>query len=245
MDFTFGIITEGHNDNYILSIIDSIKQNNIPNYEIIIVGNTQINDSQIINIPFDESEKSGWITRKKNIIAEVAKYENIVLLHDYIKLNDAWYTGFLQYGNDFDWCVTQIKTIRGNRFRDYTLCPYLYLPPYNLQNLNTIDDYLNHHCLLPYNFINTLKTNKHLYISGSYYIIKKSVALLHQLDETLCWGNGEDLEYAVRLHKNNIIIKCNPLSSVSILKEKIQIYWETQINDEKLNKFINYCENHS
>lgn len=32
--------------------------------------------------------------QKKNIIVLNAKYENIVLLHDYVKLGDNWYKGF-------------------------------------------------------------------------------------------------------------------------------------------------------
>lgn len=66
MDFTFGIITTGEYDNFILDIIESIVKNNIPNYEIIIIGNTKIKEMDNIKILyFDETIKSGWITRKK------------------------------------------------------------------------------------------------------------------------------------------------------------------------------------
>ena len=39
MEFTFGIITSGAEDDSINQIIDSIEKQNIPTYEIIIVGN--------------------------------------------------------------------------------------------------------------------------------------------------------------------------------------------------------------
>ena len=69
MNFSFGIITNGENDSFIKIIIDSIIINKIPNYEIIIVGNTKIENSENINILyFDEKIKEGWITKKKNII---------------------------------------------------------------------------------------------------------------------------------------------------------------------------------
>jgi hypothetical protein len=80
MDFTFGIITDGSNDILLEKLIESIIFQNIKTYEIIIVGNTKLTNSNIIIIPFDESVHSSWITRKKNIIASTAKYENIVLL---------------------------------------------------------------------------------------------------------------------------------------------------------------------
>jgi hypothetical protein len=42
MNFSFGIITNGQNDNFIKIIIDSIIINKIPNYEIINVGNIKM-----------------------------------------------------------------------------------------------------------------------------------------------------------------------------------------------------------
>jgi len=241
MNFTFGIITDGNNDNYINIIIDSIKNNSIPNYEIIIVGNTKIINPEILIFPFDETIKTGWITKKKNIIATHAKYENIVLLHDYIKLNNNWYEGFLEYGDNFDWCITKILNINNNRYRDYTLFPY------KVDYLNIdfspvdISDYFKDNCLLPYDFENNIKTNKYMYISGAYYVIKKNIALLYPLDEKLVHGGGEDVELSKRLHNNGIIIKCNRFSSVTLLKYKHQIHWEKEVNQNELQKIVNYC----
>ena len=243
MDFTFGIITLGESDNYLNQIIESIQQNNIPNYEIIIVGNTKIKKTDKIKIfLFDENIKVGWITKKKNIIAMNSKYENIVLLHDYVKFENDWYKGFLKFGNNFDWCITKIQNKNGCRYRDYTLFPYEvdYLNIFYSPGKD-IDKYFNENCLLPYNFENNIKTNKYLYISGCYYVIKKSVATVFLLDERLVQSQGEDVEYSKRLNNNGIIIKCNAFSCVSLLKDKYQCHWETEINDEYLNKFISHC----
>jgi hypothetical protein len=245
MDFTFGIITSSDSNNYINEIIDSIINNNIPNYEIIIIGNTKLEQTEKIKVfYFDENIKRGWITRKKNIIVNNAIYENIVLLHDYVKLKDDWYKGFLKFGNDFDFCITKILNKDGSRFRDYTLFPY------EVDYLNIsyspgkdIDSYFYENCLLPYDFKNTIKTNKYMYISGAYYIIKKSIATKYLLDENLVHCKGEDVEYSKRLHSNGIIIKCNNYSEVILLKQKESIHWEKQITPEYLNKFIEYCNN--
>jgi len=232
MNFTFGIVTSGNADNFISTIIDSIVKNNIPNYEIIIVGNTNIEEtSNIKKIYFDENIRKDWITRKKNIIVNNAKYENIVLLHDYVTFVDGWYNGFLQFGNDFEFCITKIINNDGKRFRDYTLYP----------NFLDYDNYFKDNCLLPYDFKNNIKTNKYMYISGSYYIIKKHIACKYLLDESLIWGQGEDLEYSERLQSNGVIIKCNHYSEVYLLKQKKSCNWEKEINEEYLNKFINYC----
>ena len=245
MDFTFGIITLGDSDNYINAIIDSIYKNNIPNFEIIIVGNTKTtNTNKIQIIHFNENEKAGWITRKKNIIVQQAKYENVVLLHDYITLGENWYEGFLQFGNDFDFCVNKIINKNGNRYRDYTLFPY------KVDYLNIdyspgcdIDPYFNNNCLLPYDFINNIRTNKYMYISGGYYVIKKHIASKHLLDENLVWNRGEDVEYSKRLHNNGIIIKCNKFSSVHFLKYKKSMPWEKEVSPEYLNKLVTHCNN--
>ena len=174
---------------------------------------------------------------------EHAKYENVVLLHDYIALNSDWYTGFLQFGNDFDWCVSRILNFVNERFRDYTLLPTK-IPYLNLYySPGDIDPYFYDNCLLPYDFENNINTNQYMYISGSYFVIKKHVALKYPLDETFCEGRAEDVEFSKRLHANGIIIKCNKYSSVYFLKEKPSVHWEHEICSEKLQQFVDYCNN--
>jgi Trk K+ transport system NAD-binding subunit len=74
MDFTFGIVTNSMNDNNINIIIDSIFKNNIPNFEIIIVGNTTIKASDKITVfYFNETIKPAWITKKKKYYCQKCK----------------------------------------------------------------------------------------------------------------------------------------------------------------------------
>ena len=218
MNITFGIITNGQNDDMICTVIASIVKQKIPKYEIVIVGNTTITHESIKLVNFDESIKNNWITRKKNIICEIATYDIIVLMHDYIELCDDWYNGFIQYGTNFDICVTKMKTIDGNRFRDSTLFPYdLEFP----------------RALLPYHYPITPKINKLMYISGAYYVIKKQTALEYPLNELLCWGDGEDAELSKRLTDNSILLKCNPYSTVQLLKHKAQCIWEHEMTADE------------
>ncbi len=79
MNFTFGIITCGQNDHYLLELIKSIYQQQIENYEIIIVGSTTVQDDNIIYVNFDETIKNGWITKKKNIICQLASIKILYL----------------------------------------------------------------------------------------------------------------------------------------------------------------------
>lgn len=240
MDFTFGIITT--NKNNLNKIIQSIYDLNIPkeSYEIIIVGDCyyDLNIFKNMNInciPFDESIKHAWITRKKNIIIENAKFENIVMCHDYIIFDKNWYTGFLTFGNNWDWCICKIQNTDGTRFRDYTFFPYF-------SWWNDIQTKLNNKCLIPYDYPNNSKMNKFMYISGTFYLVKKNVALMYPLDENRSWGQGEDVLLSLRLlNTNNIIIKCNPNSSIFFTKykEQHQPYFNTECTEEELNKFNN------
>jgi len=65
MNVTFGIITAGNNDHILSTVIESIIKQNIPYYEIMIVGNTSISHESVKKIEFDESIRPNWITRKK------------------------------------------------------------------------------------------------------------------------------------------------------------------------------------
>lgn len=226
MNITFGIITCGGNDESIKQIVDSIYHQNIPEFEIIIVGNTNITGSNIRVIPFDENVKNGWITRKKNIINTEAKYEIIVHLHDYVKLERNWYEGFLKYGNDFDICVTQIENLNGKRFRDYTFF------------VHGLPDLFQHRALLPYDFNPGPEFNKLMYISGAYFVIKKEIAIKYPLNEDLCWGQGEDVELSQRLTDNDILLKCNPYSKVIFTKFKGQCGWEEQMTTNDILNII-------
>ena len=42
IDFTFGVITGGGNEKFLNTLIDSIEKQNIPNYELVIVGGDPI-----------------------------------------------------------------------------------------------------------------------------------------------------------------------------------------------------------
>lgn len=207
MNFTFGIITNNCNIDNINKIIDSIEYENIPNYEIIIVGECSVIRKNTTVLSFDETVKELWITKKKNLITKNAKYDNIVYMHDYFILNKGWYKGFLDFGDEWELCMNIILNKDGKRFRDW--CAW------DDPQLNYISS--NHRVCLPnYNYSKT----KYMYISGGYWVAKKNIMEKYQLNESLMWGQGEDVEWSKRILKN-VNYKMNTMSSVSTLKQKI------------------------
>jgi hypothetical protein len=213
MNFTFGIITAGGAENNLHSIIDSIEALGIPKYEVIIIGNANIERHHTTVIPFDETIKPMWITRKKNLVTAHAHYENIVYLHDYVAFSKDWYEGFLKFGDDFKVCMTKIVNPDQSRFRDWVLWPH---------NNHSIDKIVekNKQCLLPYD---VTSLSRYMYISGTYWVAKKHLMLEYPLNETLSWGEGEDVEWSKQVRQKHVF-SMNPFSTVCFLKTKDPIF---------------------
>lgn len=220
MKFTFGIITCPATHIYLQQVVDSIAELNIPeeNFEIVIVGGTDAHeDGNMKVIPFDDTKKAMWITRQKNIVTENAKHENIVYLHDYVTFLPGWYNGFVKFGNDFDICMTPILNLDGSRYRDWTIWI-----------ADNDPDYLNRNRLLPYDVTNL---TKFMYISGAYWIAKKSVMKKFPLDEKLSWGESEDVVWSNQV-KEHYKFSINTNSQVKLLKQKDRVF--NDITPEKL-----------
>jgi len=210
MDFSFGIITNG--GELIHKTIESIKKLNIPNYEIIIIGGGVIMGDNIKHFVYTDDSQSGDISIKKNMITSEAKYENIVYLHDYVSLCDNWYDGFLKFGDDFTICMTKILNIDGTRYRDWCLWQ------------DDANKYVNNNnYLIPYDMSHL---SSMMYISGAYWVAKKSFMINNKLNEKLSWGQGEDVEWSLRV-RNKTEFKMNSLSTVKLLKNKNRIFNET------------------
>ena len=102
-NWTFGIITNWMRVEWIEEAIQSILKQKIPNFEIIICW--KLIDTSIIEkynlkyVEFTEKDEIWWITKKKNLVVENAKYENLMIMHDKIILDDNWYNWMQKYWN--------------------------------------------------------------------------------------------------------------------------------------------------
>ncbi len=241
MNFTFGIITDHTFElsPYLPKIIQSIKDLKISNYEILVVGDlNQLNKKEYFNdikvIHFNQ--KKGWVTRQKNLITHHSQYDNIVYLHDYICFEKDWYEGYKKFGDNFDVCMNKIKNLDGSFFRSWSLFPWHLVgyPNHPSAKLWKYAGIENNECMLPDNE-NRLKQFQ--YISGSYWVAKKSIMLKYPLNESLFWEQGEDLEWSARVIPNcNYVM--NPYSIVYFAKQKTDALHP--IKPDVLEKCINY-----
>ena len=179
MDITFGIITAG-NDPFVNTIIDSIEAEQIPNYEIIIVGSFSGQRANTKVVPFDESRFPMCIPLKKMIIAKLASNPILVLSHDYIRLKPGFYKSFVEFGSDWDVAMCKMLENNGKRAIDWMGLP---------------NDPIYGNVLHPYDYCNP----KGMYVPGNFFLVKKDFLLEHPLDVNRMWGQGEDIEWSKRI----------------------------------------------
>ena len=194
MNFTFGIVTLYENTKQIEEVIQSIDALNIPNYEILLIGpkNEQFKDA----IEFDENVKQGWITRKKNVLVDSAKYDNVVVMHDYYTFDGDWYKNFLEFGDDWDVCSNAQLLINGKRhFTDWVIWDSPVFPRYSA---------------IPYH---DWSQTRCMYQSGGYMIVKKDFYKKFPMNEEMTWGSAEDVEWSLRM-RTSANWKCNGKSIV-------------------------------
>ena len=194
MKYTFGITTDYKNKDQLFEVFDSIEKLNIPEYEILVIGGEQPYDTGHIKyIHFDELQKPGWTTRKKNIIAQQAQYENVVLMHDYYVFDKDWYKNMVEFSNNVPWdiCSCQQLLITGERhFTDWVVWDDPIFPRYSA---------------LPYDEWTRVP---YMYISGGWIMTKKQVLIDNPFNEELVHGQAEDVEWSLRV-RNKYRIVCN------------------------------------
>jgi hypothetical protein len=138
----------------------------------------------------------GWITRKKNLIAKYAKYNTLVLLHDYFVFDPQWYQAFEEFGYDWDICCCPQTLMNGKRhFTDWVADAGGPRPIY------TMIDYTDN------------SYTKHQYISGGMFLVKKYFLLMNPFAEWMAPGTAEDVEWSRRVREKARIL-CNPGAKV-------------------------------
>jgi hypothetical protein len=199
IQWTFGIITVYEDKERLEEIFESIRRMNIPEYEILLVGggdSSSIIGPDIRKIDFDEKKNPMWITRKKNILVKKAKYENIVVMHDYHVFDIDWYKNFKTFGTDWEICeCPQILMSGARNPMDWSLWDK---PGHGRAWSLRYDDW---------------SQTQYMYISGAFFIVKRHVILEEPLDEKLIWNQEEDVEWSMRI-RNKYVMKCNGKSIV-------------------------------
>lgn len=204
-NWSFIICTDGKsNVDYHQSIIDSIKIQNIPKYEILFVTE---NASFVCEQPknnvttiYVSTPREMHITFKKNLAAKFCKYDNLCFIHDYITLADNWYKSFYDFG--YDWNVCTCRNINKDGTRIWDWCTWNH-PKFKHNNV----DY-------------SLSATEYHYVPGNTFCVKRDFFINYPLDETLVWGDGEDIEWSSRICRHDWKYRINLGTSFNLLKQK-------------------------
>ena len=231
--WSFCIVTAPGNEQILSKAIKMINQEMLSaSHEIIVIGNPNLNSSDFENtqfIPFKEDifcisftkkaiirairTKSlkplffryGAICHKKNLAAKHAQYDKLCVMHDYVGIESGWIEGFEKFGDDWDVAMNIILNKNGARHRDWMAWDHPAI---------TNGSRGGGACLIPYN-----KYTMYMYISGTYFCVKKDFFIDNPLDERLFWGEGEDVEWSLRVREKTQF-KMNANSTVKYLKLK-------------------------
>jgi len=220
--WTFGIITNGKRNKAMEEIIQSIHQQQIPNYEIIVCGtyfNRREGNFRYIN--FTEHDERGWLTKKKNLIAEVAKHENLVIIHDRMVFQPGWHEGMKRWGNYFDAlsCITLFKFLNA-QLRAFDWLAHdpetIKVPPVRNPLLRAAGSrgVARSEMALHYD-----DWDRRVVMCGSMTIVKHSLWKLAPWDERLFWVNYDDVNISQRITDDGGTIRFNPYSRCETL------YW--------------------
>lgn len=220
------IITDGNNSDSLDQCITSAeKELSTSPYEIIVVGppwlkiNLSHSIKHITHLPYKELllwSVPGFISRKKNLGAMAAKYDKLVITHDYIVFSPGWKKGFDEFG-DFTVCVNIMQNKDGSRHRDWMVWDY----PEITQ------------ALLPYEY----SFNQYQYINGAYFVVQRDFFSANPIDEKLRWGEGEDVDWSKKI-RDKVKISLNTQSVISYSKQKPTMSKRWTDNTQKLENIL-------
>lgn len=195
-DISIGVITNGKNDRNLgrfLKSATTLKNYQDFDIEIIVAGPSDyVIPGDLINcidryLSINETDNSlPMITIKKNLIAEFAKYSNIIISHDRYVLDTNLLDTLLDFGGDFEVCAISATDGEGSEFPQWT--------SFNNNWKNGIE-------LSPYDF------NLNNFLNGGIFIVKKRTLDEYPLNPLLYWGFGEDIEWSRRLIHSGVTPK--------------------------------------
>jgi hypothetical protein len=197
-EWTFGIITNGKADANVDKIIENIKRLDIPKFEIIICGTYnglyKAGDPLIGYVHFTEKDELGWITKKKNIIAGKAIYENLAIIHDRVFFESDWLSAMKAWGPCFESMACRLRNV-GDEVSVTWGTPTYY-----------VDDPRRAYCYE----LDPGDWDEWVFVGGAATFIKKSVWKESKWDERRFWGHDEDMALSHDLTKEGYITRYNP-----------------------------------
>lgn len=202
--WTFAVLTNGEKVNNVIQFLQSIRKFDVDeNYEIIISGppNESYEKYNVLYLDISQfrDHKYAEISRKKNLICDMAKNPNIMIIHDRFSLDDGFFSGFEQFGYDFDFLTIKQYYESGTEFPSYCAMK------------NSL------HWESPIKVDNYNQLYEGQYLNGGLLIFKTHILRRLKFNGLLMWNQMEDAEISRYAIDNSIVPRINFLSSATTI----------------------------
>ncbi len=198
--WSFAILTTGKRKENVVRFLESIrvaheyyeKKNDV---EIIICGPKdkmyEEYDVNYLDISGFRDDYLAEISKKKNIIAEVASNENLLITHDRYVLPKDFFVGFSKYGYDFGFLTVRQSYVNGDEYPSYCRLDQCLLwgQPTRVDNYNKVYD-----------------TS---YLNGGLLIFKTKLLRSITFNKLLMWNQMEDVELAKEYISRSVLPRVN------------------------------------
>lgn len=186
---SFCIITDGKEPDKTNSMIESIHELEIPDYEIVISG--AWDGEADTYVPARREAHAGNLGKMRNLACRIAVGDILVVCDDDLIFHADFYKGLVSFG-DFEILSCRILNPDGSRFWDWKT---------HNSGVNTLIDYD--------------QTSPDISLTGGLAIMKREVFERVQWDESRGFYQCEDVDYSDRLKAAGIKIEMNSKSTVT------------------------------
>jgi hypothetical protein len=210
--WTFGILTAGPSA-AAAKLVEDILELGSVNTEVIICGpdpGGSPDDDRVRRIDLDRPEPRGWITRKKNLIADAATYGNLCIVHDRFVIPRNFFDAMRRYGSVFStltfpqFYFPEVTKTVPQRYPDYQAL----LQDSNLEETFSHKTYHADRIFHP-QYDDFLET---AFCCGGLYVTKRSLWQFCRQDESLYHCEWEDVHFGLDSQRKGIPHRVNPFT---------------------------------
>lgn len=215
------VVSGGNNENKLEKVIQSVAQAELDEVELLIIGPkpkiTLPDFARHIDFVESQVDPRFPIVEKKNLCAKLAKFDNLLIIHDRFFLTPSWTQAIKMLRTDWDvlvfpveisdrpelslqdWCAYS-NPIAKNRGSD-RLFRYFETYPFNYENLR-------HHSL------DSNEYDDGVMSCGGSFAVRRQVLLDTPIDQRLRWAEIEDGDWSERLIAAGYIISLAPTAQL-------------------------------
>lgn len=179
-NISFCIFSYGHSDSSLKRCINSIRKQDVPQYEVLICG-TGSTQTDVVFYHQEDWARGGEINKMRNHLCSHASNEFIVLMDASIELSPNWYTSMM-HADCYDLIGCHLSNPSGERVVDWAY-------PFKLKDDN-----------IPLPLIYD-EWSINAYVSGILTVVRRNVWEKVKFDENLLLNQDDDLDFCIRVSK--------------------------------------------